>query len=123
MSTPALIAMRDGDVIRGVYCHWDGYPDEVGRLLYEHYGIETTRQLLELGNLSSLEANISTSVFYCRDRGEDFNSNRAIVRDNFDDMLEYYATDFAYYLDEKGHWWYTDYNKPLTPLADFAGHD
>ncbi len=39
----------------GIYCHWDGYPSWVGRILSEHYTTPgRVRQLIRLGDLSSL---------------------------------------------------------------------
>jgi len=41
--------------IKAVSCHWDGYPEHVGRILHEFYGDETkAMRLLSLGSLSSL---------------------------------------------------------------------
>jgi hypothetical protein len=44
----------DGSVI-GIYCHWDGYLEGVGKTLVEHYN-DTYKvlDLLELGDISSL---------------------------------------------------------------------
>lgn len=70
----------------GIYCHWDGYPKHVGRLLRDHYSKPAAaRELIRLGDLSSLgerlrplnpeahsfdEAERGTTVAYGRDRGE-----------------------------------------------------
>lgn len=60
MSTRSLIgtALDDGGV-KGIYCHYDGYLDGVGQTLVDHYTTtEKVMALMEIGDLSSLRANI-----------------------------------------------------------------
>ena len=75
----------DGSV-KAIYCHWDGYPDHVGCILKKVYNCdEVIEELISLGDLSSLGANLypdpsrrhtfdnpqkDVCVFYGRDRGE-----------------------------------------------------
>lgn len=56
MSTRSVIAQEQGDgSIKAVYCHWDGYPSNNGKLLQEHYQDSCkVAQLIELGSLSTL---------------------------------------------------------------------
>jgi hypothetical protein len=84
MATRSTIGMvlEDGQTIRSVYCHWDGYPEGVGATLKEYYTDSTTiENLLDLGDLSVLSENIGqkqdfdnrtegSCLFYGRDRGE-----------------------------------------------------
>ena len=37
MSTNALVAVKEGDSNTGIYVHWDGYPEALGKTLIEHY--------------------------------------------------------------------------------------
>ena len=56
MSTRSNIGIinRDGSV-EMIYCHWDGYPSNNGKLLLNHWASEArVRELLALGDLSSL---------------------------------------------------------------------
>ena len=68
-----------------IYCHWDGYPANNGKLLKKHYNTEAkVLKLIELGNLSILGKKIGKKVAfdgfdsranpqclaYDRDRGE-----------------------------------------------------
>jgi len=56
---------------RGVYCHNDGYILGVGSVLYEHYqNVEKIHQLIDLGDLSSLDSTVENTRAYMRDRGE-----------------------------------------------------
>lgn len=82
MGTRSAIGVQqeDGSVL-AVYCHWDGYPEYNGKILKDHYNYDKAMQLIKLGDLSSLGANIGTKhdfhtqvegecTFYKRDRGE-----------------------------------------------------
>jgi len=54
-----------------VYCHFDGYPTGVGRILREYYDRpEDVINLLSFGNISTLATLIDDTVFYGRDRNE-----------------------------------------------------
>jgi hypothetical protein len=68
-----------------IYCHWDGYPSNNGKMLKEHYNTEAkVLELMALGNLSILGESIGKKVkfdgfdsqknpqclAYGRDRGE-----------------------------------------------------
>ena len=83
MATRSTIGMllEDGQTIRSVYCHWDGYPEGVGAILAEHYtNLAKIEQLLAIGDISSLREDIGeqhdfdsssdVTTFYGRDRGE-----------------------------------------------------
>lgn len=58
MSTRCMIGIKEKDGnIRAIYCHHDGYPKGVGKVLLDFYKEERkVRQLLELGSISSLGA-------------------------------------------------------------------
>lgn len=106
MSTRSRIALlqEDGQV-KSIYCHWDGYPSYNGKMLQQHYNSKPlVEELLGMGDMSSLDANIEKSTFYARDRNEenvdavvepleDFKQN--IV----DDIFEEYT-----YLFRDGEW-------------------
>lgn len=53
--THCTISMKEGDSIRTIYCHLDGYPDGVGLILVKHY-IDRYKieALLDCGDLRSL---------------------------------------------------------------------
>ena len=97
MGTRSTIALEFADgTVQQVYCHWDGYLDHNGAILKEHYSNPfKLRELIDLGDLSSLRPNIGEKhafsqfeltdpaeieahkkltetqcTFYTRDRGE-----------------------------------------------------
>ena len=103
MATRSTIALEFADGTVGqVYCHWDGYLEHNGAILLKHYSDPfKVRELIDLGDVSSLHANIGEKhdfddrragdeqcTFYGRDRGETGVSAR-------------YFKDFADY--EKNH--------------------
>ena len=87
MSTRALIAVPKDDGIHYVYCHHDGYPSGLGAVLHDHYNsLEAACFILDLGNLSGLEATLEKSDFYHRDREEPMEDNCAIVVADTDEL-------------------------------------
>ena len=46
MATRSCIGIKHGDVIKSVYCHWDGYLDHNGKILLENYKDPFKVQLL-----------------------------------------------------------------------------
>ena len=97
MGTRSTIALEYADGTVGqVYCHWDGYLENNGMILYKHYSDPfKLRELLDLGDISSLGPEVGEkhafsqfdlpkddveaykaltknwTTFYGRDRGED----------------------------------------------------
>ena len=86
MATRSNIAMKTatGKIV-SVYCHWDGYVANNGKILLENYtDIDKIEALVALGSISSLGTAIGDkqdfddrstqkdewTLFYSRDRGE-----------------------------------------------------
>ena len=86
MATRSFIAVLDNDTIKGVYCHWDGYPEHNGRILNENYTKEDALKLLEFGQMSVLGETVEQCEFYHRDRGEELSS--AETYSNIAELLE-----------------------------------
>jgi hypothetical protein len=83
MGTRSTISIQNEDgTVTGIYCHWDGYLSHNGYILNQFYTDEAkVRELIALGDLSSLGADIGTKHdfdaapqgecnAYGRDRGE-----------------------------------------------------
>jgi hypothetical protein len=62
MGTRSTIALEFADgTVEQVYCHWDGYLAHNGQLLLKHYSNPfILRDLIDLGDLSSLKSTIGT---------------------------------------------------------------
>jgi hypothetical protein len=76
MGTRSTIALEYADGSVGqVYCHWDGYLSNNGEILRLHYTDPfKVRDLLDGGDMSSLEAAVEGCSFY-KERGEDCPQN------------------------------------------------
>lgn len=118
MATRSFIGKQqpNGKII-GVYCHWDGYPEGVGKTLKMHYTDPAkVDSLIELGAISYLDPEIGEkhdfnnpspgwTVAYHRDRGESFkqiafkNSNELKVECSIRCHAE-----FAYVMGKSGKW-------------------
>ena len=100
MSTRSAIGYFTPEkTVRAVYCHWDGYPSNNGRILMEHYTHEDKiMTLVSLGDISSLGQNIgfkkdfypadgrihTETYFFGRDRSE-----KDVDPVEYADVLEY----------------------------------
>jgi len=121
MGTRSMIAIQNpySKDIRAIYCHWDGYLEHNGALLFKHYSASPkVNNLIALGDLSSLRAEIgvqhafssldvpkaeqeaydkehgNSCTFYTRDRGEDAPFQ---VFKNLKDAEEHYQwSDYFY---------------------------
>jgi len=129
MGTRSRIAVMHGSVCKSVYCHWDGYLDNNGRILQEYYDSAKANNLVALGDLSSLRPNIGekhafsqfdltteereqyelahgdSCTFYGRDRGEEGCDFK--VAHTFEEFLEQVNHCGAeyYYVMKDGVWY------------------
>lgn len=106
MGTRSTIALErnDGTVIQ-VYCHWDGYLSGVGATLYGYYNTpEKLEELIEMGDISSLDLDLESTVFYHRDRGEELQCS---LFENYDIFSEDGDSQSYNYLMRGGELFYT----------------
>lgn len=120
MSTRSAIGiLSDDGKVLGVYCHWDGYLSNNGKLLRYHYNsLSKVRRLLGYGNISFLgpilgrKHNFDNATrehpdwccFYARDRGE--TDQEAKSFDSTKDFEDHYNWSDYYYLFDKKKWVY-----------------
>lgn len=129
MATRSRIGIYNADgTITGIYCHWDGYPENNGKILVDHYtSITKIRKLLKLGNLSSLGPEIGSKhgfndrtddecTFYRRDRGDKIGWRHT----EYKDFAEWLGDREDYnYLFRDGAWHCYDYEK-VPVVLDFS---
>jgi hypothetical protein len=146
MGTRSTIALEFADgTVQQVYCHWDGYLEHNGKILQEYYSDPfKLRELIDLGDLSSLRPNIGKQhafsqfslpaeeveaykketedmcTFYGRDRNESGCEAR-----KFKDFADYRANhqyeEYEYILracGDKAVWFVADHNNTYMPLVD-----
>jgi hypothetical protein len=124
MGTRSTIATQNPDgTITAIYCHWDGYPEGVGKTLQEHYtNPDKVAQLMALGDLSALGPEIGESndfgnpdftvcLSYRRDR-EDDDEVDAIHFDSKREWISHYCrwVQYAYLFDPASGWKQVDIN-------------
>jgi hypothetical protein len=81
MSTRAAIIEKTPTGYRGIYSHWDGYPECVGKKLFTYYKTaKKVHALINLGDISSLGKQVSTRKPHTFDN-PDFNTTVAYHRD------------------------------------------
>jgi hypothetical protein len=147
MGTRSRIGVMHGDVVKSVYCHWDGYLEHNGQILMEHYDSAKANHLVALGDISSLgpvigekhpfsphgspedsvaydaAKNAGWCTFYGRDRGE--TGTEWQVAHNFEqfyDQCDGCGAEY-YYIMKDGVWYVgTTYSTgalagKLVPLA------
>ena len=134
MATRSTIAMEqpDGRVMQ-VYCHWDGYLDNNGRILQEHYTDRAkVLALMMLGSISSLREEIGQAhdfddryedsdprakwtVAYGRDRGED-NIDANVYKDFADYKKNHQYEEYEYIFRSDDRWYVSEYGRAYGPL-------
>lgn len=116
MSTHSLIGIKAGNIVKMVYCHYDGYPSLNGNMLDYHYkDKEKINELLNNGGLLSLESSIEESKFY-KDMGETLEENKPFIFEysgQIDEKLAnkinnefYYGQEYVYLFDSYCNEWY-----------------
>jgi hypothetical protein len=147
MGTRSRIGVMHGDVVKSVYCHWDGYLEHNGVILQEHYNSARANNLVALGDLSSLRPELGEKhafsqfelraeevagyklltenwcTFYGRDRGESGSEFKvAHTFAEFTEQCDHCGAEF-YYIMRDGVWYVgdtygtTDLSNQLKPLA------
>lgn len=131
MATRSAIGIKHGSVIKGIYCHWDGYVDCNGRILNDNYQDSVkVNQLISLGDLSSLGTDIGEKqdfnqptdqdwcLFYGRDRGEQGVEFRTFqTEDEFVDHFDGMGAEY-YYIYDSGVWYVKSYKSDFQPLHE-----
>jgi hypothetical protein len=118
MATRSRIAIENEDgTVSSIYCHWDGYPSNNGRILVDHYkDREKVKALIALGSISSLDEEVSSAdvshsfvnpasgvtVAYHRDRGEDYDPPR--VDENREEYFSGDNEEYGYIFTLEGEW-------------------
>ena len=88
MSTRSYIMLQDGDVLKGIYCHNDGYLSHNGVILQKAYqDLDKVKKLISLGDLSALGENLEPFAGWEK-YGWDFGVDNARKRQLFAQLSE-----------------------------------
>ena len=117
MGTRSTIALEyaDGTVVQ-IYCHWDGYLDHNGMILYANYEDPfKVRELLDNGDMSSLDRAVDGCTFY-KERGED--CPQAMFKSYDEYISEHSYEEYEYILRKDGNWYVKCHEAPYVLLGD-----
>lgn len=118
MATRSKIGIVTDEGIRCIYCHWDGYIEHNGRILFENY--TTTEQvtaLIDGGDLTTLAETLEDCEYYARDRGDPYEAVKPRMIPAGTGQRGFHTEDYAY-LWNGSEWYVEEYCcaiKPLTP--------
>ena len=122
MATRSFIGiLNENETVTGVYCHFDGYPDGVGKKLMEHYSDRAkAAELIALGGLSSLGPRLApepgeahsfrepapgVTVAYGRDGGESVVTKRYVSIPHMQaNVYRDFHAEYAYVINHRGEW-------------------
>ena len=147
MATRSTIALEFADGTVGqVYCHWDGYLSNNGKILLNHYMDPfKLQQLIDLGDVSSLGEEIGVkhpfdnpgtygtpayeayneqygnmTKFYGRDRGEE-GCGAKYFKDYEHFLIDGQQEEYDYILRQvngEAVWYVSDHNSDFQPLPE-----
>ncbi|MBD5091850.1 MAG: hypothetical protein HDT36_00485 [Clostridiales bacterium] len=122
MITRSYICIEQEDgMLKGIYCHYDGYLEYNGKILATHYtNREKVEKLISLGNLFSLQKNIAPDpklphsfdydkrqkdvcIFYGRDRGYKGTNAHYVTYE----MVKNSWSKYMYVFRLNNEWYYT----------------
>ena len=93
-----------GDIVKSVYCHYDGYLEHTGRILLERYNSAKANELVALGDNSGVQETVGEMNFY-KDRGEtDVEWAVAHTFEEFLEQVEGCCGEY-YYIMRDGVWY------------------
>jgi hypothetical protein len=104
MSTRSRIGIENQDgTISSIYCHHDGYISHNGKILQESYlDREKIQQLIELGDISSLDHELDLVIAYHRDRNEKLSP--AVINSSLESFKESDFEDYGYIFSLENKW-------------------
>jgi len=107
VATASFISIENNDrSIDGIYCHYDGHPDSVGKILLKNYNTDSKiRELIDLGDISYLGPTVSEDATrsYFRWRNDPIEITRLRNKDLISKLNYPYS-----YLWRNRYWWFLD---------------
>ena len=104
MGTRSRVAVMHGDVCKSVYCHYDGYLEYTGEILFKHYDSAAANDLVSRGDNSGVKETVEEMNFY-KDRGEeDVGYQVAHTFEQFLEQVDHCGGEY-YYVLRDGTWY------------------
>lgn len=106
MSTRALVLKgnKNGE-LTGIYCHHEGYPAYLGKVLTEKYSGKKLESLIKQGSASFIAETLKECDFYARDRKE---AKQILEFMNLEDVFEIRMGQDYVYINLEGEWLFAD---------------
>ena len=125
MATRSLIGIKlDNEIVKIIYCHWDGYPTHNGKLLIENYNTPATiTELMELGDLSILAETPAACKAYHLYRNQQWGmvEPRDVNASEMASVGKEYGVDYVYIYNNEFEWECFDYEgNPVEILSELA---
>jgi hypothetical protein len=90
-------------IIKSIYCHWDGYPDYNGKILFTYYNDRNkVEKLINLGDLSILNATLQDTVAYHRDKKEEYSLPKE--HSSLEDFIKSDIEEYGYLFTLNNEW-------------------
>ena len=104
MGTRSRVGVMHGNIVKSVYCHYDGYLAHTGKILQAHYDSATANQLVTLGDNSGVDETLEKMNFY-KDREP--NEQGWQVAHTFEEFLDqvHGCGGEYYYIIKDGVWY------------------
>ena len=104
MGTRSRVGVMHGDVVKSVYCHYDGYLECTGQILLKYYDSPRANELVALGDNSGVKERLEDINFY-RARGEvDIDYQVAHTFEEFLEQVNNCGGEY-YYIMRDGVWY------------------
>ena len=98
MSTRSTIWVETEDGFEGIYSHYDGYIENNGKILFEHYDtLEKVQELIAHGELSVLGESVEDTKFY-NEGNENYKADELWEIDRYTEEYNYLFKDGNWYL-------------------------
>lgn len=107
MPTHSLICLYKNGVGKAIYCHYDGYINYTGRILYNYYDEPHTEELISIGNVKMLHFNKNQTEFYSD--GNEFTPREFTKWGDFVDFFKSSDADVGYVM-KHGVWYFCTRN-------------
>lgn len=119
MATRSLIAVElpTGEV-RANYCHWDGYPEYMGRVLVEGFTTADVVDTLIQYDMSSIDHATFEPEYLPGTSDDPTHTTFQSVEDFFTTGWHHYGTEFHYLFRTDGTWWVADRKGPINRVTD-----
>ena len=104
MGTRSRVGVQHGDVIKSVYCHFDGYLSHTGVMLHRYYDSIRANELVARGDNSGVQQSFGEMYFYAEQEEVEADWAVAHTFEEFLDQVSACGGEY-YYVMRDGVWY------------------